>query len=520
LRVLQAAASAAQQSKRRQIDGAIVLAAIVGDGKSPAAGLLKALGMTFEEAIRALQRANTKARLKPLPKAASATAAADAQAAAPAPAESAPEPAPQPRSLSAEIAALAPEGESAQTSAPQSADDILAAARARIQQRSGGSARPEVPLFEDGASGPAPEPVQELTDRIEALTRKPQRAPPEAEPMSDAMRDLLAVSEAGKAARKPPASEPMPVEAMAAALPQSRSSWTPPPEPRGTPPASRLPPPPAVRGPAIPFGGRGAQAGEAPQRATMPGGRGAPPASGGAYPNRPSRAPWPESTPPMPPGANGSYPPLPHLPHDGRGMKPAAAPLPTFPPPAPQRSGGSAERGPLVENVPRRMRTLVPAGAEVRIARDKLDGLIQALINRSGGHRPEPVVAQALSVRLRAPAGGFWIEPTSPETQWLESGAQALHNEAITWRWAVTPQQRGRGRLVLMVSMRTIGLDGSAAESAPPDRVIDVKVAARHGRRLLRMLGWLVVLGLGAMLGRFGGELWAPASLLLKKALG
>src|SRR6516164_7441000 len=64
LRVLQAAASAAQQSRRRQIDGAIVLAAIVGDGKSPAAGMLKALGMTFEEAIRALQRANTKARLQ------------------------------------------------------------------------------------------------------------------------------------------------------------------------------------------------------------------------------------------------------------------------------------------------------------------------------------------------------------------------------------------------------------------------------------------------------------------------
>jgi len=74
LRVLQAAASAAQQSRRKQIDGAIVLAAIVGDGKSPAAGLLKALGMTFEEAIRALQRANTKARLKPLAKAAAADA--------------------------------------------------------------------------------------------------------------------------------------------------------------------------------------------------------------------------------------------------------------------------------------------------------------------------------------------------------------------------------------------------------------------------------------------------------------
>ena len=64
LRVLQAAASAAQQSRRRHIDGAIVLAAIVGDGKSPAAGLLKTLGMTFEGAIRALQRANAQARFR------------------------------------------------------------------------------------------------------------------------------------------------------------------------------------------------------------------------------------------------------------------------------------------------------------------------------------------------------------------------------------------------------------------------------------------------------------------------
>ena len=87
LRVLQAAASAAKQSRRRQIDGAIVLAAVVGDGKTPAAGLLKALGMTFEEAIRALQRANTKARLKPTPKPATATATparADTKPAAPA----------------------------------------------------------------------------------------------------------------------------------------------------------------------------------------------------------------------------------------------------------------------------------------------------------------------------------------------------------------------------------------------------------------------------------------------------
>jgi ATP-dependent Clp protease ATP-binding subunit ClpA len=40
LRVVEAALQAAAQSRRRTIDGAIVLAAIVGDAKSPAAGLL------------------------------------------------------------------------------------------------------------------------------------------------------------------------------------------------------------------------------------------------------------------------------------------------------------------------------------------------------------------------------------------------------------------------------------------------------------------------------------------------
>ncbi|HML44927.1 MAG TPA: Clp protease N-terminal domain-containing protein [Hyphomicrobium zavarzinii] len=56
-RILEAAAAAARQGRRREINGAIVLAAIVGDGKSTAANLLRVQGLTFEEAIRALQRA-------------------------------------------------------------------------------------------------------------------------------------------------------------------------------------------------------------------------------------------------------------------------------------------------------------------------------------------------------------------------------------------------------------------------------------------------------------------------------
>lgn len=56
-RILEAAAAAASQGRRREINGAIVLAAIVGDGRSSAAHMLRAQGLTFEEAIKALQRA-------------------------------------------------------------------------------------------------------------------------------------------------------------------------------------------------------------------------------------------------------------------------------------------------------------------------------------------------------------------------------------------------------------------------------------------------------------------------------
>ncbi|HEU0062858.1 MAG TPA: Clp protease N-terminal domain-containing protein, partial [Hyphomicrobiaceae bacterium] len=136
MRVLKAATTAAQQSRRRQIDGAIVLAAIVGDGKSAAAGLLKALGMTFESAIRALQRANTQLRGKPAPQGAQGAGPAwgpgAGKSAMPASAEQRPAP---------EIAAPA----TAEVSLATSAEEFLAAARARIQQRAAAARAGEKP---------------------------------------------------------------------------------------------------------------------------------------------------------------------------------------------------------------------------------------------------------------------------------------------------------------------------------------------------------------------------------------
>ena len=117
-RILEAAAAAARGGRRREINGAIVLAAIVGDGKSAAAQVLSALGLTFEGAIRALQS-------KP-----------------------------------------APAAEQRQLPAPD-AEAILAGARERVQSRTGVTAR-RLPI-DEGAYEEVAEPAPLHVEQARAL---------------------------------------------------------------------------------------------------------------------------------------------------------------------------------------------------------------------------------------------------------------------------------------------------------------------------------------------------------------
>jgi hypothetical protein len=154
------------------------------------------------------------------------------------------------------------------------------------------------------------------------------------------------------------------------------------------------------------------------------------------------------------------------------------------------------------------MRVGAPAPAQVRIAREKIDGLVQLLLAGRGQPRPDAAVAQALTVRLRAPDGSFWIEAASPETQWVEAAPGEHQDEPISWHWTVTPQRHGRRRLQLLVAAHVIGRDGIAADAAPPDRVIEVAVRGNPVRRAVRWIVLLGLIGAGAALGRFGQELW------------
>jgi hypothetical protein len=218
---------------------------------------------------------------------------------------------------------------------------------------------------------------------------------------------------------------------------------------------------------------------------------------------------------PWPPAGRPPAPQLPPLNGAGGG---GPAPLQTPQKLAAGRQGGA---GPLVETIPRRMSVGAPAPAQVRINRDKVDALVQLLSGRrEAPQRRDAFLMRALTVRLVAPDGGFWIETNAPETQWIDtSNANLQQDDHASWRWTVVPQARGRHRLLLSVSMRTVGPDGLAAETAPPDRVIDVAVKGSAGHGALRWLKVAALLVTGALIGRFGSELWAMGATAIRRFL-
>jgi len=179
-------------------------------------------------------------------------------------------------------------------------------------------------------------------------------------------------------------------------------------------------------------------------------------------------------------------------------------PAPHAPPRAVRQGGPRAEIGQLVENIPRSMRVAVPALVEVRIARADVAALAQGLQGGGAAYQHEVTVTKAMSVRLRAPDGGFFIETASPETQWIERAMLLSQDDFASWRWHVTPRETGRKRLQLVVSARTVSADGLAAETALPDQVITVRVRTNYSQVASRWIGWGVAAVAGGLLAKFG----------------
>lgn len=536
-RILEASAAAALQGRRREINGAIVLAAVVGDGKSAAAHMLRAQGLTFEAAIRALQRAQQTAAAGP--------------GAPPPPVQH------QPMQAPAGPIATAPPFAAPAAVEPQSskpiAEDALVRARERLQQRGAVVGTGDMPpASSDSASSAEPVPATEsaeiqgfdVTDNDAMIALPPERderqeddgpgvlsqpeltprgntsasgpgfgqpsaqrpasqldtlqPPPVPPPPLHPHRPLPSVQAGERATRPHPQQPPSaPAETYRRVPEPSRPDWAPPPPP---PPANLPPPIPANIGsggrmpPPIPA--------SLPQRPVPP----LPPAMPrrAEAPMAPPQAPM--ARPARPEPANASPPPRPPV---------ASAPMST---PAPRgigassRSAGSVEIGQLVENIPRTMRVAIPVIVEVRVARADVKNLADGLQNGGAAYQHEVMVTKAMSVRLRAPDGGFFIETASPETQWIENVLGLATDDYASWRWSVTPRTRGWKRLQLIVSARTVGGDGLAAETALPDQMIEVRVRTNYGETARQWGGWIAAAIAGGVLAKFGDGVFEAAS--------
>ena len=162
------------------------------------------------------------------------------------------------------------------------------------------------------------------------------------------------------------------------------------------------------------------------------------------------------------------------------------------------------EPGQLAENIPRTMQVDRVEMVEVRIARANIAAVADSMQGGGASYLHELIVTKAMSVRLRAPDGGFMIETGSPETQWLDNGLGVGSDDFASWRWNITPLRRGAGQLQLIVSARTIASDGLSADTALPDQVFDVRVKANYGRLFAKAAGWAGLMILGGVLSKFG----------------
>ena len=500
-RILEAAAAAARGGKRRDINGAIVLAAIVGDGKSAAAQMLQAQGLTFDEAIRALQAAlNQPSR--------DVGAAADdvlARARERVQSRSAPslreimQDLPRPVSPPP-IAAPAP----AYPAAPPYFPEPIPQPRAPAPPSAPAPAMPELKMDHAPSFEPAPVPPMEVAPAASPIAQEKPALQSAAQPPAPSA-PATSVAESAAVPAQPAAATPAPQQ-----LPSQSGSGdyvypTGQPMPRPAPPPPVMPVPEAPRQVAFDIGGGPRPAMPPPMPPPIPrgGGFAAPSAPGPSAPG-PS-APLPSAPFPSAPGLQRSPLPAPSI--GAAGPPLGASPLPSPQPPAKARREGPAKAGlgQLAENIPRKMRAGVSERVEVRIAKAHAASITDDLDGHGAAWKHDVTVTQAMSVRLRAPEGGFFIETASPETQWIENHLGITGgDDYASWRFLVTPQRRGWSKLQIIISARTIGADGLAAETALPDQMIEVKVRTNFKRTLARWTGWILAAVAGGGFAKFG----------------
>ena len=560
IRILDYAAAAARQSKRREINGAIVLAAIVGEARSAAASMLQAQGLTFEGAVRALQRA-TPSRARP-----NGTQAAPASV--PPPPSS-----PAHNAEAATVPPIAPDPPAAiNGAATQTNEQILASVRRRIDanrsQKKPAPAKPvsstPVPVPQPPALLPAP-PIPDMAPAPQPVVAAPPlpasydvSPPVEAGPVPPAP-TLTPVSaeqtpEIPYGALTPPAPLPeMPPSRphLVGAKPEREepdgraAAGQAPPRAEPTlrvdsppwqdgPEGLRRPPPlPPVAPPSLESPGQLPRPALPPIEAVPSPLR---PKQLGAPVAPPSTVPWPAPVRPQPAALPPSLPPRrppsltdpayfdggiagpPYLEPDSVPPPPVNVPVPSRTAPPRSRTGKppAGNAGQPIENIPRVMQVGRIETVEIRIARSEVADAPTNMPGANAGYLHDLIVTKALSVRLRGSDGRFQIEAVSPETQWLDNDPAKRADDFASWRWNVTPLRQGKGQLHLIIATRTIASDGLTADTALPEQAFEISVSRSYTmllRRIATMAGFML---LGAVLSRIGQNGFQTVATMLR----
>ena len=206
-------------------------------------------------------------------------------------------------------------------------------------------------------------------------------------------------------------------------------------------------------------------------------------------------------------------------PHDAprmNGFSKAAAPAPkTQKRAAPPRSAAHGRAGnvallaKILENIPRKARAGVRQQARISISREEA-GLIFGQLSRQPPQAAGTEAAcRAVTVRLTAPEGAFFIEALTHETQWLPN--RPAGEASGDWAWTAVPAAPGSHGLKISISARDLDASGPGAMIALPDQTIKVRVGGNFRLALGRFARAVFLMLAGSGLTITGYYAWKIA---------
>lgn len=178
-----------------------------------------------------------------------------------------------------------------------------------------------------------------------------------------------------------------------------------------------------------------------------------------------------------------------------------------------------AERGKLVEKIPRTMYVGVREIIEVRLGLPTQD-LTAGLAG--GGVLTEHGVwmVETMSIKLLSPDGAFDVQARSPETQLVKKDVlkgtplEALVANFGQWIWTVMPEQRGSHPLELSISASVRDASGLPGSATLPNQTIPIEVAVSLTVTSRRLFWWILSAAassaVATLVGAITRDYWWP----------